>query len=125
MTKSFFQTQEQFEQKLLESIQDIYLKTLGHQPQQLSCKLVDKNLTVIIEDSITQPEQLLIDNGKQELAQQVRTNIHLAFEPYLKSTIEKLTAIPLTDIISKSSLATGRTSIVAIFSQAPEIISGN
>ncbi len=125
MTKSFFQTQEQFEQQLLESIQDIYLKTLGHQPQQLSCKLVDKNLTVIIEDSITQPEQLLIDNGKQELAQQVRTNIHLAFEPYLKSTIEKLTAIPLTDIISKSSLATGRTSIVAIFSQAPEIISVN
>ena len=125
MTKSFFQTQEQFEQKLLECIQDIYLKTLGHQPQQLSCKLTDKNLTIIIEDSITQPEQLLIDNGKQELAQQVRTNIHLAFEPYLKSTIENVTAIPLTDIISKSSLATGRTSIVAIFSQAPEIISGN
>jgi len=125
MTKSFFQTQEQFEQQLLESIQDIYLKTLGHQPQQISCKLVDKNLTVIIEDSLTQPEQLLIDNGKQELAQQVRTNIHLAFEPYLKSTIEDVTAIPLTDIISKSSLATGRTSIVAIFSQAPELISGN
>lgn len=125
MTKSLFQTQEQFEQQLLECIQDVYLKTLGHQPQQLSCKLVDNNLTVIIEDSITQPEQLLIDNGHQELAQQVRTNIHLAFEPYLKSSIEKLTAIPLTDIISKSSLATGRTSIVAIFSQAPELISGN
>ena len=122
MTKSFMQTQEQLEQKLLACIQDVYFKILGHKPQQISCKLVDKNLTVIIEDSVTQPEQLLIESGKQELAQQVRTNIHLAFEPYLKSTIEEVTAIPLTDLISKSSLDTGRTSIVAILAHAPELI---
>ncbi len=63
---------------------------------------VDKNLTRIIEDPITQPEQLLVNKGKEELAQQVRSNLHLAFEPYLKSTIEKVTFIPLTDLISKS-----------------------
>ena len=104
MTKSFIQTQEQLEQKLFECIQEVYLKTLGHQPQQISCKLVDKNLKVIIEDSVTQPEKLLAESGKQELAQQVRTNIHLAFEPYLKSTIEEVISIPVTDLISKSSL---------------------
>ncbi|WP_009633918.1 DUF2294 domain-containing protein [Synechocystis sp. PCC 7509] len=121
MTKSFPPTQEQLEQKLLERIQQVYLKILGHQPQQISCKLLDKNLTVIIEDSVTQPEQLLIDIGKGELAQEVRTNIHLAFEPYLKSTIEEVTSIPLTDLISKSSLDSGRTSIVAILAHAPEL----
>jgi uncharacterized protein YbcI len=125
MTKSFLQTQEQLEQKLFECIQEVYLKTLGHQPQQISCKLLDNNLTVIIEDSITQPEQLLVDNGKGELAQEVRTNIHLAFEPYLKSTIEEVTAIPVTDLISKSSLDTGRTSIVAILAHAPELVDSN
>lgn len=125
MTKSVLLTQEQLEQKLLTCVQEVYLKTLGHKPQQISCKLLDKNLTIIIEDSITQPEQLLVDNGKQELAQQVRTNIHLAFEPYLKSTIEQVTSISLTDLISKSSLDTGRTSIVAIFSQAPELTSSS
>jgi uncharacterized protein YbcI len=123
MTNSLFQTQEQLEQKLLECIQEVYLKTLGHQPQQISCKLVDKNLTIIIEDSITQPEQLLVDSGRQELAEQVRANIHLAFEPYLKSTIENVTSIPLTDLISKSSLDTGRTSIVAILADLPELLS--
>lgn len=121
MSKSFFQTQEQLEQKLLEEVREVYFKVLGHQPQQISCKLLDKNLTVIIEDSITQPEQLLIDSGNQELAKQVRTNIHLAFEPYLKSALEEVTSIPLTDLISKSSLDSGRTSMVAIFEQAPFI----
>lgn len=121
MSKSFFQTQEQLEQKLLEEVREVYFKVLGHQPQQISCKLLDKNLTVIIEDSITQPEQLLIDSGNQELAKQVRTNIHLAFEPYLKSALEEVTSITLTDLISKSSLDSGRTSMVAIFEQAPFI----
>ncbi|MBW4663559.1 MAG: DUF2294 domain-containing protein [Chroococcus sp. CMT-3BRIN-NPC107] len=125
MTKSFPQTQEQLEQKLLKSIQEVYLKTLGHQPQQVSGKLNDKNLTVIIEDSITKAEQLLVNNGKEELAQQVRTNLQLAFEPYLKSAIEEATSIPLTDLISKSSLDTGRTSIVAIFTHAPELLSSS
>lgn len=121
MTKITPPTQEQLEQKLLKGIQQVYLKILGHQPQQISCKLLDKNLTVIIEDSITQPEQLLIDTGKGELAQDVRTNIRLAFEPYLKSTIEEIMSISLTDLISKSSLDSGRTSIVAILAHAPEL----
>lgn len=122
MTKNLFQTQEQLEQKVLECVQDAYLKILGHQPQQVSCKLLDKNLTVVIEDSLTQPEQLLISSGKEELAQQVRTNLHLAFEPYLKSTIEEVTSISLTNLISKSSLDSGRTSIVAILAHAPEFV---
>ncbi len=125
MKKIFPQTQEQLEQKLLEGIQQVYLKILGHQPQQLSCKLIDKNLTIIIDDSITLPEQLLVESGKQELAQQVRANIHSAFEPYLKSTIEEVTAIPLTDLISQTSLDTGMTSIVAIFTHAPELTSSS
>ncbi len=62
-------TQEQLEQNLSDCIQDVYLKTFGHQPQQISYKLIDKNLIVIIEDSITQPEQVLISSGKEELAQ--------------------------------------------------------
>jgi uncharacterized protein YbcI len=120
MLEHDFQTQEQLEQKVLKGIQAIYLKILGYQPQQISCKLLDKNLTVIIEDAITPPEQLLISSGKEELAKQVRTNIHLAFEPYLKSAIEEATSIPLTDLIAQSSLDSGRTSIVAILAQAPE-----
>ncbi len=125
MNASTFQSQEQLEQKLLECIQEVSLKTLGHQPQQISCKLLDKNLTIIIEDSVTKPEQLLINSGKQELAQQLRANIDLAFEPYLKSTIEKLTSIPIADLISKSSLDSGRTSIVAVFNRTPEFIAPN
>lgn len=125
MTESFFQTQDQLEQKLFEQVQAVYLKILGHQPQQISCKLLDKNLTIIVEDSITQPEQLLVNSDKQELAQEVRSIIHLALEPHLKSAIEEVTSIPLTDLISKSSLDTGRTSIVAILAHAPELVSPN
>lgn len=50
MTKEIFQTQGQ---QLLTCIQDVHFKILEHQPRQISCELLDKNLTVIIEDAIT------------------------------------------------------------------------
>lgn len=104
----------QLEQSLSQKVMLLYLTQLGHEPNKVSCQLVDKTLTIIIEDSITRPEQLLAKSGKRELAEQVRSNIHQALGLHLKSLIEEVVKIPVVDLFSDSAFETSRTSIVAV-----------
>lgn len=125
MTKAANFTLKELEQQVLQCIQQLYVDLLGHQPQQVSCQLVDKTLTVLIEDSITQPEQILVNSGKQDLVKQVRSNIHVAVESKLKTSIEEIIGVPVIDLFADSTLATRRTSIVAILATAPHIVESN
>ncbi len=83
--------------------------------------MVDKILTIIIEDSITQPEQLLAKSGRQELAKQVRSNINQTLGPHLKSLIEEVVKVPVVDLLSDSAFDTERTSIVAVLASLAQI----
>jgi len=122
MTKAANLTVKQLEQEIVQSIQDLFGNLLGHQPQQVSCQLVDKTLTVLLEDSITQPEQILADSGKNDLVKQVRSNILVAIESPLRANIEEIVGIPVIDLFSDSTLDTRRTSVVAILAAAPNLV---
>lgn len=125
MTKASNTTLKELQQKTIHCIQDLYVDLLGHRLQQVSCQLVDKTLTILIEDSITQPEQILVNSGKQDLVKQVRSNIHVAVESRLRSNIEEIVGVPVIDIFADSTLDTRRTSIVAILAAAPDINESN
>ncbi len=114
-------THRQLEQSLSQKVIVLYLAQLGHQPHTVSCQLVDKILTIIIEDSITQPEQLLAKSGRQELAKQVRSNINQTLGPHLKSLIEEVVKVPVVDLLSDSAFDTERTSIVAVLASLAQI----
>ena len=120
--KTSKQTLEQLEQNLSERIQVLYLTQLGHQPNKVSCQLIDKTLTIVVENPITQPEQLLVQSGKRELAEQVRFNIHKAFQPQLKVLIEDVIGVELIELVGDSQLHTGRTIIIAILAATPKMI---
>lgn len=122
MTKAANLTVKQLEQEIVQSIQDLFGNLLGHQPQQVSCQLVDKTLTVLLEDSITQPEQILVESGKRDLVKQVRSNILAAIEAHLRANIEEIVGVPIIDLFSDSTLDTRRTSVVAILAAAPNLI---
>lgn len=122
MTKASNLTAKQLEQEIVKSIQDLFGNLLGHQPQQVSCQLVDKTLTVLLEDSITQPEQMLVESGKNDLVKQVRSNILVAIESPLRANIEEIVGIPVIDLFSDSTLDTRRTSVVAILAAAPNLV---
>lgn len=125
MTKASNLTVKQLEQEIVESIQDLFKNLLGHQPQQVSCQLVDKTLTVLLQDSITQPEQILVESGKNDLVKQVRSNILVAIESPLRANIEEVVGIPVIDLFSNSTLDTRRTSVVAILAAAPNLADPN
>lgn len=111
-------TDKQLENSLSQCVRNLYFNHLGHQPNTVSCQLVDKTLTIIVEDSITLPEQLLNKSGHVDLAKQVRSNIEKIVEVHIKQVIEEVCGIPIIELFSNSALDTRRTSIVAVLATA-------
>jgi uncharacterized protein YbcI len=106
---------------LSQGLQALYRAQLGHQPSKVTCQLFDEKLAVIVEDSITQPEQLLANSGQAELAEQVRADLDKAIKPQLKALIEEVLGVSVLDILSDATLETGRTGIIAVLDVTPEV----
>ena len=114
-------TSGQLERELSQKIQAFYRHHLGHQPSKVTCQFFDSKLAIIIENSITSAEQILVDEGKSELAKQVRSNIDIAIQPELKQLIHKIAQVDVVDILSDATLKTGRTGIIVVLNQAPVV----
>ncbi|MEO8892136.1 MAG: DUF2294 domain-containing protein [Coleofasciculaceae cyanobacterium] len=121
MQESSTPTRGQLERLLSQKLQALYRAQLGHQPGKITCQLFDEKLAVIVENSITPPEQLLANNGQTELAEQVRSDLEKALEPQLKALIEQVLGVAVLDLLSDATLETGRTGIIAILEVTPEV----
>ncbi|MGB3532868.1 MAG: DUF2294 domain-containing protein [Microcoleaceae cyanobacterium] len=119
------QTRGQLERTLSQKIQAYYRQQLGHQPSKISCQLFDNQLAIIVEDSITPAEKLLLKEGKEALAEKVRFSLNDATKPELKSLIQEILAVNVTDILSDATLDTGRTGIIAVLENSPQVRNSN
>ena len=100
MTTTSTPTRGQIQRTLAQRIQALYREQLGHQPSKVTCQLSDSSLTIILENSITQPEQLLAQTGRQELAEQVRADLDEAIQPQLKTLIEDILNVEVVELLS-------------------------
>jgi uncharacterized protein YbcI len=114
-------TRGQLERTLSQGLQALYRCQLGHQPGKVTCQLFDEKLAIIVEDSITPPEQLLANSGQAELAQQVRSDLDKAIQPQIKALIEDVLGVAVVDILSDATLETGRTGIIVVLDITPEV----
>lgn len=114
-------TRGQLERLLSQRLQALYREQLGHQPTKVICQLFDDSLAVVVENSITQPEQLLVSSGQTELAEQVRSDLDEAIQPQLKALIEEVLNVSVLDLLSDAKLETGRTGLIAVLSTPPEV----
>ncbi len=114
-------TRGQLERNLSQSIQAFYRRHLGHQPSKVTCQLFDAKLAIILENSITNAEQILVEEGKRDLAEQVRSNLDDAIQPELKQLIEEIIEVRVLDFLSDATLDTGRTAIIAVLSGTPQV----
>jgi uncharacterized protein YbcI len=96
---------------------------LGHQLNKVSCKLGEKSITIVAEDSITRLEKFLSQSDRYELAKQVRVALLKALEPEIKLLIEEVLNVPVIDVMYDSGFETGRTSIVAVLAATPNFSS--
>lgn len=114
-------TRGQFERTLAQRLQALYRNQLGHQPDKVTCQMFDEKVTVIIDGSLTQPEQLLAEEGKRDLAEQVRADLDSAIRPHVKTLVEEVLGVRVLDLLSDATLETGRTGIIVILEAAPEV----
>ncbi|PLZ94760.1 hypothetical protein CEN50_24430 [Fischerella thermalis CCMEE 5268] len=114
-------TRGQVERTLAQRIQALYREQLGHQPSKVTSRLSDTNVVIVIENSITPPEQLLAQTGRQELAEQVRSDLDEAIQPQLRELIEEVLHVSVVEILSDATLETGRSGIIAILSDTPDL----
>ena len=121
MEKSSVLTPEQLEQNISQRLIVLYQTKLEHQLNHVSCKLVDKTITIVAEDSITGLERFLLKNNQYELAKQIRLTLHKVLEPHLKFLFEEVVNVPVVDVICDSVFQTGRTSIVAVLAAMTDL----
>ena len=114
-------TRGQLERTLSQRIQALYRNQLEHQPSKVTCQIYDDKIAIILEDSITKPENILVNSGEQELAEQVRSELDSAIQPQLKALIEEVVGVAVIDLLSNAKLETGRTATVVILAKIPQI----
>ncbi len=114
-------TYGQLERTLSQRIQALYRTQIGHQPSKVTCQFFDEKLAIVVEDSITSAEELLLTEGKEDLAEEFRSSLGDAIEPRLKNLIEEILSVGVSDLLSDATLTTGRTGIIAILTASPQV----
>jgi uncharacterized protein YbcI len=114
-------TRGQLERSLSQRIQALYRSQLGHRLGDVICQMFDQKIAIVLENSITQPEQVLIKNGKGDLAEQVREDIDEAIHHHLRALIEEVVGVNVIDLLSDATLETERTGIIAVLADTPQV----
>ncbi|MBW4515704.1 MAG: DUF2294 domain-containing protein [Timaviella obliquedivisa GSE-PSE-MK23-08B] len=113
-------TQGQTERTLSQRIQTFYRTHLGLQPSKVTCQLMDEKVTIVLENSVTRPEQILAE-ADELLAQQVRKDLDAAIRPQLQDLIQEVLNVEVLDILSDTTLETGRMGIIVILAKKPTV----
>lgn len=121
MKPAEYQTIGQLERELSQRLQALYREHLGQRPSKATCQVFDSKVAIVLEGSVTQPEQLLAEEGQTELAEQVRSDLDQALRPKIQQLIEDVLHVEVLDLLSDATLNTGRTGIIAVLSNTPTV----
>jgi uncharacterized protein YbcI len=112
-------SRKQLERSLAKQLQNLYLERLDHTAGNVTCQLLNGNLTILIEGSLTQPEQLLLTTRERpRLVAQVRSNLNDIMRPEVIHLIEKTLHRKVLDFMSDTTLETSLTGVIVILSDA-------
>ncbi|MEQ9671227.1 DUF2294 domain-containing protein [Coleofasciculus sp. G2-EDA-02] len=120
MSKKALPTRGQLERNLSQGVQSLYREQLGHQPSQITSSIQGNRVTLILEDAVTQPEQLLANQGEEALTQQVRSDLNAAIKPLLRELIQEILGVEVIDLLSDTTLETKRVGIIAVLAEPPQ-----
>jgi uncharacterized protein YbcI len=113
-------TQGQTERTLSQRIQTLYRTHLGLQPSKVTCQLMDEKIAIVLENSVTRPEQILVE-ADEPLAQQVRKDLDATIRPKLQELIQEVLNVDVLDILSDTTLETERMGIIVILAKKPTV----
>ena len=113
------QTRGQLERSLSQQFQKLYREHLDHNTGKISCRLFDDKLTIIVEDALTQPERLLLENGNSDRVEKLHNDLSRLVRPQLVELVETVLGREVVDLMSDTTLETARTGLVIVLSDRP------
>lgn len=105
----------EIENFISEKLKRLYLNYLEQDLHEISFQWLDDKLIIVVEGTVTPPEQMLYQHERQNLAYQIREAIDELVLPQVKETLEERMEIKVTDFLSDTTIQTGRTGVIAIF----------
>ena len=111
----------QLETEISQRIINLYNNRLGKSPSQIICHFFDTEIIISLESSVTKAEETLLKGGYDTLAEQVRLYLEKIIKPDLKNLIEEIIGQPILYLMTNTNLRTGRTGIVVILKELPEV----
>lgn len=105
---------------LSQRIEAIYQQQLEQKIDNISYKLFDNTLVIILEGIITSPEKLLKDNDYLYLAKNVRKAVDDIINPQIQGIIEEVLDVKVIDFLSDTTIDNNLTGAIAIFEFQPK-----
>ncbi|MFE4107223.1 DUF2294 domain-containing protein [Almyronema epifaneia] len=115
------QTAQQLEQSLSRAIESLYISKLGQQPSQITCQFFEAKLAIVLEESLTHLEQLLIGAEQNKTAQRMRATLNRSLQNRISRLLEEMAGVAVIDFLSSTTFATRRTGIIVVFQDAPAV----
>ncbi|MEL6604999.1 MAG: DUF2294 domain-containing protein [Cyanobacteria bacterium J06614_10] len=115
------QTAGQLERTIAQSLHAFYKKQIGQSPSKITCQFFETKLGIVIEDSITKPELLMLEADDTTLVEQVRRDINSVIQLEIKSLISQILQLEARDVLIDTSIKTGTTGIVVSLSGVPNV----
>lgn len=114
-------TSGQLERTLSQRIQALYRNQIGHRLDRVTCQIVDQKILIILENAVTPAEQLLANNGKEDLAEEIHANLDEAIRPQIIQLIEEIVGVSVVDFLSDAKLETERTGMIVMLENTPRM----
>lgn len=114
-------TRGQLERTLSQQIQALYRTQLGHRLGSVDCQIFDEKVAIVLENAVTQPEQLLVNSGKEDVVEQLHSDLNDAIQPQIKALIETILGVSVVDLLSDTTLKTERTGMIAVLAGLPQL----
>ena len=111
----------ELERALGQNIGTFYRQLTGQQPKRIVCHLFSSAAGVIIEQSLTSVEDILLNASQVELANQVRLSINSIVRNEIKALVEEILQVPVKAALIDSALGTGYTGILLILEEMPRV----
>ena len=111
----------QMEREVSQQIQALYKKVLGHQLGRVTCQLFNSSVTLVLENSISQPVKLLLEESQTELAQQIRSDLSDVMQPRIQALLADVLGVEVLNVLSDATISTGRTDIIGVLACLPDV----
>jgi uncharacterized protein YbcI len=109
----------QIEQTLTQRIQTLYQDRLGKRLGKVTCRLFDEKIAIVLEESITQPERLLLKTEDRKFVESLRCELDSLMTAQLKAVIEEVVGTPVIALLNNSDLEADLSGIIVLLATKP------